>query len=256
MHLNSKNIIITGASGRIGSAVAELAYRKGANLILTDINLEKLKSLSNTFKSTEKNKFYLLEYDITSEKNIKKLIKESTSLLGNIDGALFSAYPRSPQWGKPLNQMNLEYLNQDISMQLGSAIYFSKEILEYFDNTKGGSLIHISSIYGLRAPKFEIYKDTDMTSPVEYSAIKSGIISICKWFAKYYSNSNVRINCVSPGGIFDNHPEEFLKRYKTYCTNFGMISAQQVANTIIFLLSEQSSAINGENIVIDDGWSL
>lgn len=256
MNFNSKNIIIIGASGRLGYATAEIAYKKGANLILTDINLERLKSHSINFKSTKKNKVYLLECDITSEKNIKKLINESISLLGNIDGAVFSAYPRSPNWGKPLNEMNLEYLNQDISMQLGSAIYFSKEILDYFSQKKGGNLIHISSIYGLRAPKFEIYKNTNMTSPVEYSAIKSGIISICKWFAKYYSDSNIRINCVSPGGIYDNHPEEFSKRYKAYCTNFGMISAEQVANTIIFLLSDKSSAINGENIIIDDGWSL
>ena len=251
-----KNILILGAAGRIGLATSELVYKEGANLILSDINLEKLKLVTKNFDKKEKNKFYLLKSDITSEKKIKKLIKDSISILGKIDGVVYSAYPRSEQWGKPLKKISLEYLNQDLSMQLGSAIYFSKEILDYFKQNKGGSLIHISSIYGLRAPDFDLYKDTDINSPVEYSAIKSGIISICKWFAKYYANSNIRINCVSPGGIFDGHSKMFFNKYSEHCTNFGMISAEQVASTISFLLSEKSAAINGENIVIDDGWSL
>lgn len=256
MDYETKNIIITGAAGRIGLATAEIAYREGANLILTDLNLEKLENFSQKAKSQKNNQIHLIESDITKEENIKKLIKKSISILGNIDGVVHSAYPRSSQWGIPLNQMSLKYLNEDLSMQLGSAIYFSKEILEYFKQNKKGSLIHISSIYGLRAPKFDLYKDTDITSPVEYAAIKSGIISICKWYAKYYTNSNIRINCVSPGGIYDNHTKKFSDQYKTHCTNFGMISAKHVASTIMFLLSEKSSAINGENIVVDDGWSL
>ena len=256
MELEGKNILIIGAAGRIGLKTSEIAYKKGANLILSDINLEKLKVTIKDLKKKEKNKLHLINSDITSENKIKELIKQSISTLGKIDAVVYSAYPRSEQWGKPLNEISLKYLNQDLSMQLGSAIYFSKEILEYFKQNKGGSLIHISSIYGLRAPDFDLYKDTEIISPVEYSAIKSGIISICKWFAKYYANSNIRINCVSPGGIFDSHSKEFFEKYSKHCTNFGMISADQVASTICFLLSDNSSAINGENIVVDDGWSL
>ena len=107
------------------------------------------------------------------------------------------------------------------------------------------------------APKFDHYEGTDMHSPIEYSAIKAGIISITKWLAKYYSNQNIRVNCVSPGGILDNQPESFLDRYSKSCTNIGMLSAEEhIADTIIFLISDKSSAINGQNIIIDDGWSL
>ena len=95
-----------------------------------------------------------------------------------------------------------------------------------------------------------------MNSPVEYAAIKSGIISITRWLAKYFANQGIRVNCVSPGGILDGQPQVFLERYRQSCTNIGMLTADQVASAIVYLLSPQSAAINGHNMIIDDGWSL
>ena len=107
--------------------------------------------------------------------------------------------------------------------QLGSAILFSKEITKYFLSEGKGNLIHISSIQGIRAPKFDHYIGTEMSSPIEYAAIKAGIIAITKWLAKYYKNNGMRINCISPGGIKDNQPDSFLSNYKKDCNNIGML---------------------------------
>ena len=95
-----------------------------------------------------------------------------------------------------------------------------------------------------------------MHSPIEYSAIKSGIIAISRWLAKRYRQQNIRINCVSLGGILDQQPESFLERYQASCNSKGMLDAQDIVGAILFLLSEQSSFITGQNIVVDDGWSL
>jgi NAD(P)-dependent dehydrogenase (short-subunit alcohol dehydrogenase family) len=95
-----------------------------------------------------------------------------------------------------------------------------------------------------------------MSSPIEYAAIKAGIISITRWLAKYSANHNIRVNCVSPGGVLDAQPEVFLRRYRQSCTNIGMLSAEQVASVIVFLLAPGAAAINGQNIVVDDGWTL
>ena len=95
-----------------------------------------------------------------------------------------------------------------------------------------------------------------MTSPIEYSAIKAGIISITKWLAKYYKNKNIRVNCISPGGIFDHQNDEFIKKYRNSCTNIGLLEANQISSLILFLLSNNSKAINGQNLIVDDGWSL
>ena len=106
------------------------------------------------------------------------------------------------------------------------------------------------------APKFEHYKDTNMTSPIEYTAAKYSLIGITRYLAKYYKGNNIRVNCVSPGGILDDQPESFLKEYKKACNDKGMLDAQDVVGAFIFLLSDLSRYVTGQNIIVDDGWSL
>ena len=109
---------------------------------------------------------------------------------------------------------------------------------------------------GVVVPKFENYEGTSMTSPIKYSAVKSGIISMTRWLAKYYKNKNIRVNCVSPGGVLDQQPQSFLDKYRASCTSKGMLDPTDVAGTVLFLLSDQSKYINGQNIVVDDGCTL
>jgi len=95
-----------------------------------------------------------------------------------------------------------------------------------------------------------------MSSPIEYSAIKSGIIAVSRYLAKYYKNKNIKINCISPGGIKDKQPELFVQRYKKSCNSKGLLEGKDIAKLIMFLLSEKSKYITGQNLVIDDGWTL
>lgn len=256
MRLKNKVIIITGAAGRIGSATAEMLLKKDATVILADNNILRLNDLYQNLLNNNNGRVYKFECDITSEKSIIDLIKFAKKNSVKIDSAVHCAYPISEGWGTKFEDLKSEFLFQDLSCQLGSAILFSQRILEYFKNEGGGDLIHISSIQGLQAPKFEHYEGTQMYSPIEYSAIKSGIISITKWLAKYYSNKSIRVNCVSPGGIQDSQPEVFLKKYRQSCTNLGMLKSEQIASCICFLLSSEATAINGQNLIVDDGWTL
>ena len=114
----------------------------------------------------------------------------------------------------------------------------------------------ISSIQGVMAPKFHHYRNLNMTSPIEYSAAKAGIISLTRYLSKYIQNKNLRINCVSPGGIYDNQNKIFAKRYKNDCVSKGLLDAKDLCHTIKFLISDDSKYIRGQNIIIDDGWSL
>lgn len=129
-------------------------------------------------------------------------------------------------------------------------------MIHYFQKKGGGSLIHISSIQGVAAPKFDHYEGTGMVSPIEYSAIKAGIVSITRYLAKYCKNQNIRVNCISPGGILSGQPESFLSNYKKDCLSKGMLDATDITGALMFLLSDQSKYISGQNIIIDDGWSL
>ena len=106
------------------------------------------------------------------------------------------------------------------------------------------------------APRFELYNNTEMTMPVEYAAIKSALIHFTKYLAKYLKGKNIRVNSISPGGILDNQPEEFLLKYKKFCLNKGMLDPNNISGTLNFLLSDMSELINGQNIVVDDGFAL
>jgi NAD(P)-dependent dehydrogenase (short-subunit alcohol dehydrogenase family) len=95
-----------------------------------------------------------------------------------------------------------------------------------------------------------------MVSPIEYSAIKSGLISVTRYLAKYYQGMNIRVNCISPGGILDNQPDKFLHKYRASCNDKGMLDAEDLNGSIVYLLSDYSRYVTGQNIVVDDGWSL
>ncbi len=254
--LSDQTILITGAAGRIGSATAKHALNAGASVIITDIASQALDKLVTELSDFHPTRIHSFVADIANQEDINALIIKALACTGKIDSAVHSAYPRSKGWGSRFEELKADNLFWDLSMQLGGAILFSQRMLRCFQDQGHGSLIHLSSIQGVQAPKFEHYSGTDMSSPIEYAAIKSGIISITRWLAKYYANQNIRVNCVCPGGILDCQPEDFLKRYRQACTNIGMLSAEQVASVIIFLLGPASAAINGQNIIVDDGWTL
>jgi NAD(P)-dependent dehydrogenase (short-subunit alcohol dehydrogenase family) len=95
-----------------------------------------------------------------------------------------------------------------------------------------------------------------MISPIEYSASKHALIGITRYLSKYYKGNNIRVNCVSPGGILNGQDQVFQSQYRASCNNKGMLDAEDIVGTFIFLLSDLSKFINGQNIIVDDGWSL
>ena len=166
-------------------------------------------------------------------------------------------YPRSKQWGKKFGNLKLDYINQDLSLQLGLQIYILQELINYYIKHRiEGKILLVSSIQGISSPKFSHYKSLNMSSPIEYSAIKAGIISITKYLAKYYKGYKFNINCISPGGILDGQSKLFQSRYKKDTLNKGLLDAEDLLGSIKFLISEDSKYINGQNIIVDDGWSL
>ena len=251
--LKEKVVLITGATGRLGSAFSHRIVEAGGQVFLVDLNQSKGEELS---KILGKENAPFLAEDITTSNGIQKGIAACVSIFGKVDAVIHAAYPRSVGWGDSLENLKPEHLFEDLNKQLGGAILLSQQVIKQFQQQGFGQLVHISSIQGISAPKFEHYEGTSMHSPIEYSAIKSGIIAITRWLAKRYRQQNIRVNCISLGGVLDQQPESFLERYQASCNSKGMLDAQDVAGAIMFLLSEGSTFITGQNIIIDDGWSL
>ena len=248
-----KTIIVTGGAGRIGSALAADLVKHGHKVLLGDIDNSKLLKIKKKLNSKN---IEIFQGDLTTKNNIDRFIKFGVKKFKNIHAAVHCSYPTSKKWGARLEDLEEIHLKNDLQNQLGGSIIFSQRIMKYFLKQKKGNLILISSIQGIQAPKFNHYKNLNMTSPIEYSAIKSGIISITKYLSKYYKNKNIRINCVSPGGIKDNQPKLFTKRYRQSCNSKGLLDGEDISKLILFLLSDKSKYITGQNLVIDDGWSL
>lgn len=250
-YFKDKVYLVLGANGRIGQALSKELVKLGSRLILADINTKKI------IKLNKSNTHLVKKINIIEEKNIKKIIVLANKKFKKIDGIIHCAYPVTTDWGQVIEKIKPKSLKINLFNNLGVSILIAKQFINYFLKKKiKGRIIFISSIMGVRPPKFENYKGLKMHSPVEYSVIKSGIISLTSYLAKFYKKKNILVNCISPGGIKDNQPKKFIRRYKENCGNKGLLDSEDTVGSIIFLLSERSKYINGQNIIIDDGWSL
>lgn len=252
--LINKTILVAGAGGLLGSQIVKNALEQGANIIAADINFERMQKLLSSLNiNIDSPNLKFIETDITDEDSVKDLFLG----IGHVDGAVNATYPRNSTYGNHFFNVTLASFNENLALHLGSAFLFSQQCAAYFESKKTPfSLVNISSVYGFVAPDFSIYENTSMTMPVEYSAIKSGLLHINKYISKYINNSDFRINAVSPGGIFDSQPEAFLEAYKQKTLGTGMLNVKDIIGSILFLLSEQSRFIVGQNLIIDDGFSL
>jgi NAD(P)-dependent dehydrogenase (short-subunit alcohol dehydrogenase family) len=251
--LDKKVILITGGCGRVGSALAEKLLLNEYKVLIGDINQSNLAKFNKKLKSPN---LGIFTGDLTSKKYIDKFISFGLKKFKKIDALIHCSYPKSKKWGASFEKIKESSLKEDLYNQLGSTIILSQSIIKYFLKKKSGNLILFSSIQGIQAPKFDHYRDLKINSPIEYSAIKSGVISIVRYLAKYYKNKNIRINCISSGGIKDSQPKLFIKRYKESCNSKGLLDGSDLSGLVLFLLSDESKYITGQNLVIDDGWSL
>lgn len=254
--LKDKVIIITGGAGLIGQEFVSAVVEQDGIAIIADIN-EKVGSEVQTKLSQELgSEVGFVRLDITSKESIAAMIEELHSRYGRIDALVNNAYPRNRNYGRHFFDVEYSDFCENLNLNLGGYFLASQQLASYFQKQGHGNIVNISSIYGVIAPKFEVYDHTPMTMPVEYAAIKSAIIHLSKYMAKYFKGMNIRVNTLSPGGILDKQPEAFLEAYRQQCLNKGMLDKSDMRGTLVYLLSDLSAFVNGQNIIVDDGFSL
>ncbi len=254
--LSGKVIAIVGAGGLIGRSLANAIAESGGTAVVADLNSDACEEVLEALSSRFPKKVSGGVLDITDRLSILTFIDRSRNLYGHIDAVVNCAYPRNANYGRSLEDVVHADFCENISLHLGGSFLLMQQFSLFFKQQGWGNIVNIASIYGSMAPRFEIYRGTTMTMPVEYAAIKAAIIQLTYYFAQYFKGNNIRVNCVSPGGLLDKQPTSFLRAYNDFCNGKGMLEPKDIGDAIIFLLTDQSRYIHGQNIVIDDGFQL
>ncbi len=253
--LSNKTVVITGGAGLLGQTFCMAVAAQGALVVVADIDLDAATNVAERITALG-GRADPASLDITSAISVEALIELVHSRHGRIDAVVNNAYPRNKNWGKKLEDVSYTDFCENLSLHLGGYFLVAQKLAMYFSERGGGVIINMGSIYGTAAPKFELYAGTPMTMPVEYAAIKAGIIQLTRYFAQYFKNKGVRCNALSPGGISDNQPIAFLKQYNSHCGTKGMLDSQDIAGSLVFLLSDEARFVTGQNLIVDDGFGL
>lgn len=255
--LADKVVLVTGGAGLLGQVFVESVAVNGGTAVIADINLDAARQTADLIKERSGiDCVHAITLDITSKSSLSQAIANLDSQFGKIDALVNNAYPRNKNYGRHFFDVEYADFCENVSVNLGGYFLASQQFAKYFKQQGFGNIINVSSIYGVVAPRFEVYENTSMTMPVEYAAIKSGLLHMTKYMTKYFKGMNIRVNAISPGGIFDNQAETFLNQYKQYCSNKGMLDKVDLTGTLVYLLSDLSRYVNGQNIIVDDGFSV
>jgi len=247
--LQDKVIVVTGGSGLIGKGLVNSIAENDGIVMVADI--------INNFKLPINERIKFIKTDINLKDTIIKMIEKIVKEYGKIDGLINCAYPKNKNYGRKFEDVTYEDFCENLRIHAGGYFLITQQIAQVMIKQNYGNIVNFGSIYGFAAPRFEIYEDTEMTSPVEYAAIKGAIINLTRYLASYLGKNNIRVNCISPGGVYDHQPEIFVNKYlQKVLIEKRMANVDDLTGAVLFLLSDVSKYITGQNIVVDGGWSL
>ena len=259
LELNNKTAIITGGGGHLGAAIAEKLSSCGSNLILIDLNQKSLNKLKRNLERKYKIKVCIMSLDLTNNKerdrcleNIKKDYKQIDILVNSIG---MVGTDKMKGWNSKFDKQSYDAWSKAIDTNLTSIFFLIQGLYKIMKKTKNASIINISSIYGINAPDWNIYKDTDINNPAAYSISKAGIIYMTKWLASTLA-PHIRVNSISPGGIIRQQNKNFIKKYKEKTLLNRMATENDISEPVLFLASNMSLYITGQNIIVDGGWTI
>jgi NAD(P)-dependent dehydrogenase (short-subunit alcohol dehydrogenase family) len=254
--LNDKIIVVAGGAGLLGRNFVRAIAEQGGIAVLADIDTDATNRGTEEISSSYPGRVLAAELDITNKESVCNLIAKINEKYGRIDAVINNAYPRNQNYGRKLEEVTYSDFCENTSLHLGGFFLVMQQFGLYFRGQGAGNIINMSSIYGTMAPRFEVYAGTSMSMPVEYAAIKSAIIQLTRYFAQLFKGNSIRVNSLSPGGIWDNQPESFLKAYNAHCNEKGMLDPVDIMGPLLFLLSDASKYVTGQNIIVDDGFTL
>lgn len=256
-NLKDRRALVTGAAGNLGKVFADTLASLGSDLVLVDKEFEKLSLIGKELKKQYQIDVQIVACDLESLESRENLIKsvaqyhDKLNIL--VNNAAFVGDSKLEGWGVPFEEQTVETWRRALEVNLTAAFHLCKGFTPLMRLSKGASIINIASIYAKHAPDWRLYENTDMSNPAAYGASKAGLIQLTKWLATTIA-PEVRVNAISPGGIFRKQPEIFVSRYINKTPLARMATEDDFRGPLTFLASDMSQYVTGHVLEVDGGW--
>jgi NAD(P)-dependent dehydrogenase (short-subunit alcohol dehydrogenase family) len=258
-NLKNRCALITGATGQLGQVFAETLAELGANLFLVDLDLHQLETLS-----FDLNARWGINVDISvcnlEEQSqrvelISKVKSREQELNILVNNAAYVGTSDLEGWNAPFESQSVEAWRRVLEVNLISVFELSQGLYPVLKAAKGASIVNITSIYGSYGPDWRMYEDTTMSNPAAYAASKGGLTQFTRWLATTVA-PDVRVNAISPGGIFRNQDAAFVERYESRTPLGRMAATNDLRGAMAFLASDLSQYVTGQILEVDGGWGV
>jgi NAD(P)-dependent dehydrogenase (short-subunit alcohol dehydrogenase family) len=266
--IDNKVILLTGALGQIGQSISRSFLAQGAKLIMADVNLEASRAFSAEMQAAgiPEDNFLIQELDITDEASCSHCVEKSVEAFGRIDvlinnAAIDAKFDKAGEG--QINNSRFEYypldaLRRSVEVNLVGTVLITQVVCRQMLKQGHGNIINVASTYSLVAPNQSLYdygSGISQFKPVDYIASKSFIPNFTRYLATFYARNNIRCNALVPHGIYNNHPEPFLKNWERLSPMGRMCERDELNGPFTFLASDASSYMTGSVISVDGGWT-
>lgn len=265
--LAGKTAIVTGGAGLLGKEFCRTLAEAGAGVIVADLDADNASLVASQLQQ-EGLQAIAVRVDVTQSDSTREMVKTTLQTYGRLDVLVNSAAldPKfDPQAMAKMGQVSgafedypLEQWKQALDVNLTGLFLCCQAAVQPMLDQGNGSIINICSMYGLVGPDQRLYqRDGVQTAfkPVYYSVTKAGVVGLTHYLAAYYAGKNLRVNALTPGGVYNGHDETFLKAYSARAVMGRMARKDEMNGAILFLASDASSYMTGANLVVDGGWT-
>ncbi len=256
LNLSGKNVVVTGSAGLIGAEVCRQLAREGANLLLIDTSPKNGDLRRELAERHPGGRFVETNASVAEEETARAAAGVVGEMFdGTLHGLVNAVQYKSQAFFHDIQDTTLGELQDIFAANVFSVFWMIKHLAPSLRKADGASVVNFSSTYAIVSPNPDLYTGTNLGCPPTYVATKGAVHSLTKYLACYLAKDKIRVNSVSPHGVHNNHQERFVSNFSKLTPLQRMSRKEEVAPTILMLLSDQGSYINGANIKIDGGWT-
>jgi NAD(P)-dependent dehydrogenase (short-subunit alcohol dehydrogenase family) len=261
--LANKVVVVTGGAGLLGQVFCQALVDVGAHVAIVDLNLESAETVAKRINKSDAQRVIAFGSDITSPESVTQMVANVVKQLGRIDVLVNNAASKGSSldaFFESFEDYSLKTWREVMSVNIDGLFLVAQAVGKQMKKQGGGSIIQTSSIYGVVAPDQRIYEGSEyngrpINTPAVYSASKSAVNGLTNYLATYWASSKIRVNSLTPGGIASGQNSEFNKKYSNRVPLGRMGEATELVGALIYLASDASSYVTGQNLIVDGGLS-